>query len=50
MTLEKYRTPLEKNVTKEYKKLNDKIVDKVNKDDKKVASKLELATENIFTQ
>ena len=29
-------------MTKEYKKVNDKIVDKVNKDDKKVASKLDL--------
>ena len=39
---ENYNTLLENNITKEYKKDNKRIVEKVNKNDKKIATKLEL--------
>ena len=42
MAPENYKELLENNITKEYKKVNDNIVEKVNSDDKKHATKLEL--------
>ena len=42
MAPENYKTLLENNITKEYKKDNKRIVEKVNKNDKKLATKLEL--------
>ena len=37
-----YKELLENNITKEYKKVNDNIVDKINTDGKKLATKFEL--------
>ena len=42
VTKEKHKQMMHQNVTKEYKKCDDKVVDKVNSEDKKIAEKLEL--------
>ena len=42
MDPERYTELLENNITKEYKKVGEKVVDKINSDDKKLAKKLEL--------
>ena len=39
---EKYQEMMTQNITKEYKKCDDKVVDKVNKEDKGIAENLEL--------
>ena len=43
MEKEQYKELLEKNITKDYKKCEDRVVDDISKDDKKVANKLEVA-------
>ena len=43
MEKEQYNELLEKNITKDYKKCEDRVVDDITKDDKKVANKLEVA-------
>ncbi len=42
ITKEKHKEMMQQNMTKEYKKCDDKVLDKVNQDDKKIAEKLEL--------
>ena len=42
ITKEKHKQMMHQNVTKEYKKCDDKVVDKVNSEDKKIAEELEL--------
>ena len=42
MDPERYTELLGNNITKEYKKVGEKVVDKINSDDKKLAKKLEL--------
>ena len=42
ITKEKCMELIKQNVTKEYKKTNDEVIDKVNQDDKKVAEYLDL--------